>query len=173
MFFALRPDEAARAALAALANALARAAGGRATAAANLHLTLAFVGDVLPDRVEALRDAGRSAVADVSPFTLALDRLGEFRAGGIACIGAAEVPPALSEIAQRLARALSAAGFDVERRAYAPHLTLARKCRRLPADAREVRIAWRVDELALVESALHPRGPSYRDDSRWRLAAAN
>jgi 2'-5' RNA ligase len=172
MFFALWPDEPARTALAALAPAIARTAGGRATAAANFHLTLAFVGDVVPDRVTALREAGRGVAAETSPFTLVLDRLGEFRAGGIAWIGAAQIPPALADIAERLARRLSAEGFDVDRRAYAPHLTLARKCRKPPVDARDVRIAWRVGELALVRSVLRPGGPSYRDDSRWTLAGA-
>ena len=171
MFFALWPDAPARAALAGLAHAIARAAGGRAPAAANLHLTLAFVGDVAPARVAALRETGRGVAAEISPFTLVLDRLGAFRDGGIAWIGAAEIPSGLADIAERLSHRLSAEGFRVDRRAYAPHLTLARKCRMPPKDAHTVRIAWRVDELALVESVLRPGEPSYRDDSCWPLAA--
>ena len=170
MFFALWPDDPARVALSRLSQAVARATGGRAPAAANLHLTLAFVGDVPADRVPALREAGRAVAAQTPPFTLVLDRLGEFRDGGIAWIGAAEIPAALADIAERLAHRLSADEFRVDRRAYAPHLTLARKCRK-PVAAHAARIAWQVDELALVESALRPGGPSYRDDSRWLLAA--
>jgi 2'-5' RNA ligase len=171
MFFALWPDAPARAALAGLAHAIARTAGGRAPAVANLHLTLAFVGHVAPDRVAVLREAGRGVAAEISPFTLVLDRVGAFRDGGIAWIGAAEIAAGLADIAERLARRLSVEGFRVDRRAYAPHLTLARKCQRLPADARMARITWRVGELALVESVLRPDGPFYRDDSRWPLAA--
>jgi 2'-5' RNA ligase len=59
MFFALWPDAAARAALAGLAAEVVRGGGGRAPAAANLHLTLAFVGAVAPERREALHAAGR------------------------------------------------------------------------------------------------------------------
>jgi 2'-5' RNA ligase len=171
MFFALRPDVPARIALSSLSHAVARATGGRAPAAENLHLTLAFVGDVAAGRVPALREAGGAIAAQFPPFTLVLDRLGEFRDGGIAWIGAAEIPPPLAGIAERLAKRLSTEGFRVDRRAYAPHLTLARRCRK-PVDAHAVRIAWRVDELALVESVLRPGGSSYRDDSRWPLVAA-
>jgi len=170
MFFALWPDDAARAALAGLAAGVAAASGGRAPATANLHLTLAFIGDVAADRAEALREVARDVAAEIAPFTLALDRLGAFREGGIAWIGTAEVPPELAKMALRLARGLAAAGFRTERRAYAPHLTLARKCRTLPIPARTERVTWRVAELALVESSPQRGGSVYRDDSRWPLA---
>ena len=169
MFFALWPDGAARAALAGLAEAIAGETGGRAPAAANLHLTLAFVGEVAPDRVDLLLGAGRDVAAEIAPFTLVLDRLGAFDRGGIAWIGATEIPSGLSGVAHRLERRLSAAGFRVDRRAYAPHLTLARKCTALPIAPRAASVAWRVEELALVESVLRPGGSSYRDISRWPL----
>ncbi len=128
MFFALWPDDAARAALAGLAEAIAGETGGRAPAAANLHLTLSFVGEVAPDRVDLLLGAGRDVAAEIAPFTLVLDRLGAFRGGGIAWIAATEIPSGLAAMAYGLAHRLSSAGFRVDQRAYAPHLTLARKC---------------------------------------------
>ena len=82
------------------------------------------------------------------------------------------VPPALSETAQRLTRGLSAAGFDVDPRAYAPHLTLARKCRAPRLDVPAPCIAWKARELTLVESVLRPAGPDYRIESRWLLGGA-
>ncbi|MDH5265059.1 MAG: RNA 2',3'-cyclic phosphodiesterase, partial [Betaproteobacteria bacterium] len=57
LFFALWPDAAARAALADLARATANRYGGRAVPAANLHLTLVFLGEVDPARIAALRRA--------------------------------------------------------------------------------------------------------------------
>ncbi len=170
MFFALWPDAAARAALAGLAAAVVRGGGGRAPADANLHLTLAFVGAVAPERREALHAAGHDTAAKIAPFTLVLDRLGTFRDAGIAWIGTRDAPPELIELAARLAHELRAHGFDVDRRPYAPHLTLARKCRTPPHLASAPRIAWQARELALVASVLRPGGSVYRIESRWPLA---
>lgn len=172
MFFALWPDAPARAALGELAAGIVRNAGGRAPAEANLHLTLAFVGAVAADRRDALRAAGHDAAARIAPFTLVLDRLGAFRDGDVAWIGTGEAPPGLADLAARLVRELGTRGFDVDRRPYAPHLTLARKCRLPPHDISAGRIAWDVRELALVESMLRPGGPSYRIESRWPLGGA-
>lgn len=170
-FFALWPDAPARAALAHLAADIVRNADGRAPTEANLHLTLAFVGDVAPDRQDALRAAGNDAAAGIAPFTLVLDRLGGFRDAGIAWIGTAEAPPGLTDLALRLARGLAAGGFAVDRRAYAPHLTLARKCLAPPRAMPAARIAWEVRELTLVASVLRRGGPEYRIESRWPLGA--
>ena len=172
MFFALWPDPPARVALADLAAGIVRNAGGRAPAQANLHLTLAFIGDVAPGRQDALRAAGHDAAAEAAPFTLVLDRLGGFRDARIAWIGTSEAPPALADLAARIAQELGTRGFDVDRRPYVPHLTLARKCRMPPHDISAVRIAWEVRELALVESVLRPGGSVYRIESRWPLGGA-
>jgi 2'-5' RNA ligase len=170
VFFALWPDAAARAALAGLAAEVVRRGGGRAPADANLHLTLAFVGAVAPERRETLLAAGHDAAAQTAPFTLVLDRLGAFRDAGVAWIGTSEPPPALTDLAARLAHALCAHGFDIDRRPYAPHLTLARKCKTPPHPVSAPRVAWEARELTLVESALRPGGPVYRIASRWPLA---
>lgn len=170
MFFAVWPDGAARRALAALAARVARESGGRAPAAANLHLTLAFVGAVAADRRDVLLAAGRDAAAAVAPFGIALDRLGAFRDAGIAWIGAAQTPTALAALVARLARNLEGAGFPVDRRPYAMHLTLARRCATPPSAIPRDRIDWDVRELTLVESVLRPGGPDYRIAARWILS---
>ena len=56
VFFALWPDADARVALAALAREIAARTKGRAPPAANLHMTLAFIGEVPPERIGALSD---------------------------------------------------------------------------------------------------------------------
>jgi 2'-5' RNA ligase len=170
VFFAIWPDDSARAALGDLACELARAAGGRAPAQANLHVTLAFVGEVAPARVPALEAIGRAAAAAATPFTLALDRLGSFRDRGIAWIGATAVPPELTRLAESLALGLAAQGFPVERRAFAAHLTLARRCARPPAGPGDAHIAWPVLRLSLVESVPGRSGPTYRDIASWPFA---
>ncbi|MGH8798838.1 MAG: 2'-5' RNA ligase family protein, partial [Casimicrobiaceae bacterium] len=66
LFFALWPAPPTRAALAALAQVLAGETGGRATAPANIHLTLAFLGARPPDSVADL--VARASAITASPF---------------------------------------------------------------------------------------------------------
>lgn len=78
LFFALWPSDEARAALAGWRDALPRP-GGRPTAARNLHLTLAFAGDVDAETRTCLEQAAARVRGE--PFSLPLDRLGVFKRG--------------------------------------------------------------------------------------------
>jgi 2'-5' RNA ligase len=171
VFFALWPDAATRDAIAALARDVVKRAGGRAPRPENAHLTLAFVGDVAATRVSILQEIGAAAARDAAPFTLALDRIGGFRAAGIAWVGAATTPPVLVELAGRTNQALAAAGFRVERRPFHPHVTLARRCERPPSAAAIALVAWRVEGMTLTESRLRHEGSCYRELAAWPFAA--
>jgi RNA 2',3'-cyclic 3'-phosphodiesterase len=170
LFFALWPDTAARAAIAARVDDIAQRAGGRATRAETLHLTLAFVGDVSPGRVSALEAIGEGASRAAAPFTLTLDVLGSFRDARIAWLGADPVPSALQALAARLNTGLAAGGFRVDRRPFAAHMTLARNCRVMPPHAGVAPVVWRVDRLSLVASELGGSGARYRTQAEWPLA---
>src|SRR5262245_51392644 len=84
LFFAIAPDAAARGRLASLAEDVARAAGGRAPRAGNLHLTVAFLGEVPSHRLTDIEAIGASSVVESSAFRVTLDRVGSFRGSGIA-----------------------------------------------------------------------------------------
>lgn len=164
LFFALWPDEAARAILAPLAKRTASAGGGRAVPAANLHLTLVFLGDVPHDRIGLLSSV--ASTVRMSAFDLSLDRTGTFRRTGVAWAGPSTVPPALEALQRGLDRALRDAGFALEERPFVPHLTLARKLRTWPPAGPFGPAAWRVDGFSLVESARE--SGAYRDIGRWK-----
>ncbi len=177
-FFALVPGDAQRAALERLALAFARAAGGRATRAASLHLTLAFVGEVDDARVPALCALGASLEGLPAPFTLSLATPGSFRHARVAWIAPERPPAGLAMLAQSLHLALAAGGFPVEARRFAPHVTLARRCRDPDeVDALAVTpIAWPVDAFVLWQANRAPPAsraahghPPYRELARWRL----
>src|SRR5207247_310401 len=70
VFFALVPDAATQALLDVLARDVAARAGGRAIVGANIHLTLAFVGDVDPDRIDVLREIAIALPRDAFVLTL-------------------------------------------------------------------------------------------------------
>ena len=177
LFFALWPDATACATLDLLARDCAVRTGGRAPAATNLHLTLAFLGNVPTSRLTTLRDIGPIAAATVPPFTLALDRIGAFHKQGIAWVGPSSPDVALERLVHTLSDELDVAGFELERRAFHPHVTLVRRGRtRLLAATRsgvplKVPIVWTVARLTLAASEQAPGGSRYRALDAWALGA--
>jgi 2'-5' RNA ligase len=151
VFFAIWPDEPARARLAALGSRVAHEGGGRAVPAANLHLTLVFLGDVPEDRVGIAKRV--AAGIRGAAFRLALDRLGAFRRAGVGWAGPSCPPGALGDLQSCLERALRSAGFVPEDRPFVPHLTLARKLARPVMETAVDPVAWDVERFALVASA--------------------
>jgi 2'-5' RNA ligase len=162
VFFALWPDETTRSALFRAGRAAVRQSGGRPTRAANLHVTLAFLGPITESdlaRVSAL-DPPRSA-----PFELVFDRLGLWESSRVLWAAPTECPEALLQLERELWDRLVALGFERERRAYRPHVTIARKAQAARGDFHAV--AWRVTDLALVESRPSPRSARYEILRVW------
>lgn len=156
LFVAVSPDETLRRAVLQVQRGLAAGlTRGSLTRAENLHLTLAFLGETPPERIGAARRAMQAAAG--APFSAALSRVGRFRGRGddLVWLGLAQSPE-LMALAERLARALRAEGFSLERRAFTPHLTLARRAVCRPGFAPEQlpvpRTQWRVTGLQLMES---------------------
>lgn len=170
LFFAIQPDLKARQSLAALAADVGRITGGRAPRTENLHLTVAFLGEVPQQRVTNVEAIGALSAVVTDPFVIALDRVGLFRDAGVAWIAPGEMPAGLLRIVETLHQALQAAGLSVERREFHPHVTLARRCTRPLSGAATPHIEWQVDALALVASQTLPEGPRYRELACWRLA---
>ncbi len=170
-FYAVWPDAAVGPALAAVAAAEAKRAGGRATRPANLHLTLAFVGEVAGERRAVLADIGAAAASTASACTMTVDRIGSFGDGGIIWLGSDPPPAALAGLAAGLGARLREAGLRVDRRPFRAHITIARRCPRPLRAALPSPLTWRVDELALATSELRPDGPRYAIVGRWPLTA--
>jgi len=170
LFFAVVPDAGARAALAALARDVAQAVRGRPPPAENLHLTLAFLGQVSAARRAALAAIGAAAAAAAPPFLLTLDRVGAFRGAGIAWAGADRAPAELLQLVAALNDGLAAAGLPVERRPFHPHVTLARRGTRAPEGIAPAPLSWRVDRLVLMASDTLSAGPRYREVDAWPLS---
>lgn len=92
----------------------------------NLHLTLAFLGEVHPNRISVLCRAMNDT--PFYPIKLTFDRVGRFKrdGGDIWWIGAAE-NKLLTDLQSTLSRNLAAQGFLLESRRFSPHITLARE----------------------------------------------
>ncbi|MGZ5032281.1 MAG: RNA 2',3'-cyclic phosphodiesterase [Usitatibacter sp.] len=148
LFFALWPDAQAAEGLESLARNLAADCGGKPVPASKIHLTLAFLGEVPEDR---LAEAASVAIR-ADRFSVVLDCVGSFRAARVAWAGATQPARELLALQLSLATQLRARGFLLEDRAFAPHVTLARRISkpapRSPIDP----IAWKASEVALVRT---------------------
>ncbi len=166
LFFALWPDPPATAALAVAAAELAALAGGKAVPAGKIHLTLAFLGDVAEERLEAIRSA--ASRLRCKAFDVALDQAGSFRGARVAWIGSGEPARGLIELHAALAGELAACGFPPDERPYTPHATVARRISHQVGRRAIGPIEWRARELSLVRS--EPGKGSYETLAGWSLA---
>jgi 2'-5' RNA ligase len=168
LFFALWPDEETRASLARVQRDLAPR-NGRRVDPDDVHLTVVFLGPATAEQRDcAERTAAEVAAREVAaPFELTLDRIGSFPRAGVFWCGASVCPQPLLGLVLALNRELSNCGFVPERRAYRPHVTLARKARPVVAQELGNPIPWRVEELALVTGT--GAVPRYRVLRRWAL----
>ena len=142
-----------------------------------LHITLKFLGELEPARVEELSRAAARAVATVEPFDLIVDEPGSFPPHGqprVLWLGIRDDSGSLAFMHRALEEACAAVGFARESRAFRPHLTLARL--RSPHGASELAAAHRdapfgpqsfkVSELVVMRSELGPGGSRYTPLSR-------
>ena len=164
LFFAIWPDAPARERLAALGREVAQVARGKPVPSANLHLTLAFLGEIEDARAEQLDEM--AAEIEAPAFRLRFDRVGSFAKARVAWAGCSRAPAELVDLQSRLAKSLAGRGFALEERPFAPHLTLARKAATALPPARIEPIEWQVRDLALVAS----RAGRYETVSSRRLA---
>jgi RNA 2',3'-cyclic 3'-phosphodiesterase len=169
-FFALWPDDEARAALGRLGRSLHGECGGRAIPARNIHLTLVFLGNVSAGRLPGLHALAAGVVAP--QFELTLDTLAYWRHNRIVWAGTANCPPGLRELVAQLVRRLGSAGFPCEEREYVPHITLLRDARRAPVAPAGTDIVWRAGDFTLVRSERRNGGVAYKVIGRWMLGAA-
>jgi 2'-5' RNA ligase len=135
--------------------------------AANLHLTVRFIGSVDRKLVEDIAD--RLPESQLAAFEIALGDLGTFKRGRlvrVAWLGLLSGVEAAQGLAARVEAACAAAGLEAETRPFQPHLTLARARARLGSalpglpDAPKLR-PWKADELVLYQSHLTPKGSVY------------
>jgi 2'-5' RNA ligase len=167
LFFAVWPAPRERKQLAALAHKLAHLSHGRASGLDNLHLTLAFLGDVDDSLLPALHTLGAS-LSRLPIGEMPLTHTGSWP-NGIVWAAPDTTPPELAQLVAELNAGIAALGLPVEKRRYAPHLTLVRRAQRPLATRALHPIPWVLDHLALVASELDASGARYTTLARWPL----
>jgi len=157
-FVAAWPSAATRRELAALIETLRPALPeARAMQPRNLHLTLAFIGEL--DAIRAA-DAARACAA-ASGFSWSIAATGAFARARVAWAGGASNPAV--EAAARAARAaLDALGVAYDRKPFVPHVTLFRDVHRYVGGTLSRAIDWGTEHIALYAAAHDEAGPVYR-----------
>lgn len=165
LFFAVWPDSAVQVELAHHGRELQRLVGGKPTRQESIHLTLAFLGDVGPDRVDDV--LGVATRAAFEPFAFAVDTAGCWGHNGVAWVAPRVTPAPLLSLVASLEAALLDCGFRVDGRPYAAHITVVRKARCRPIAVTLPPVEWRVHDFVLVRSELDAEGSRYAIIGRW------
>jgi 2'-5' RNA ligase len=183
LFIAFDLDDGARAALgdeqARLARLVPRDSAPRWTDAGHLHLTLVFLGEVT-DGVAAALVSVCSAPLGAPAFDLSLKGLGVFPPKGaprILWIGVDAGRDAAGAVQRLVVERVEAAGVELERRPFHPHLTLGRWRTSRPSDARRALGAdsgktiarVRIDHATLYHSRVGSAGSTYTPLARATL----
>jgi 2'-5' RNA ligase len=140
-----------------------------------MHLTLKFLGEIPPDRVDLLTPMIRAEADLCAPFEMHLGRLGAFpsvKRARVIILGI-QAAAGLETLARGIESACTRIGFAPERRDFHPHLTLGRVRDNLSAgEGLKLRQALetttidspgtgRVDSVQLYKSDLKPSGAVY------------
>lgn len=178
-FVAILLDDAVRDAVAAVIERLRPLGGSVAwVPAANLHLTLQFLGEQPEDRLAAAESALHAAAARSAPIEAVLHGVGAFpglERPRILWVGLAQGALEVRALQARVADALAREGFPREERPWHPHLTIGRvhddrrwrrdsgpALRQALAQAAATRFGTlRIAQVALMRSDLSSRGARY------------
>ena len=143
--------------------------------AANIHLTLKFLGDVPASNLDMVTKMLSLEVGQHPPFEISIGKLGVFpsiQKPRVIWIGI-EAPQVLSALQRGIDLELAALGYPPDERPFSPHLTLGRVARNAQVeDLKEIGVTVkgnpvgflgtiRVLEVDLYQSDLTPNGSIY------------
>lgn len=148
LFIAIEPDDSIKKNITGTMHELKKSGvKGSYTASNNLHLTLAFIGEV-GDASEI-----KTALQTISfkPFKLSLSDFGNF--GDILWVGV-KGNQGLSQVVKGVREALDKAGISYDRKKFAPHITLVRKATGSWKAVKPPRGEMMVKKISLMKSGV-------------------
>jgi 2'-5' RNA ligase len=140
-----------------------------------MHVTLAFLGRTLDERLVDVTAAVQAAASTVTAFDIELDRPGRFPPAGrpkVVWLGIGAGAPALLTLGERVRAELGRREIAFDAKPLRAHITLGRvrddvdlvDARAIAAAVEAMRIPhlrFRADSVVVFESVLSPRGPRY------------
>jgi 2'-5' RNA ligase len=186
LFVAIDLDDRARAAIAAeqdrIRRGLIHGTPPRWTPPDQMHLTLAFLGEVNPAIAAQLQEELSTPIA-LDAFELVFAGSGVFPPHGAPralWIGTREGTAELQSLQREIGRRLAGRGIALESRPFTPHLTVGRWKSSRPSDRRRVLqhgrdkviARLRIDHATLYQSRLSAQGSVYTELARATLTVA-
>lgn len=167
-FFGLSPDPSTKLAIEAWRNK-AFPDFDSPVVAANFHVTLAFLGQVLPKNLDQMYGLIESMPA-IREFDVTLDHLGYWSKPKALWLGCEHAAPEHVSLAKQLNKIAKSTGLNMRKEEYIAHLTLARKCKvNPPAPLITPLFTWQASQFHLFESVSGPHGVTYIIRQSWPL----
>jgi len=155
--------------------------------AEKIHLTMHFFGDILPERIDPIKEALTVVARNVPSFSFTASQLGAFPNTDrprVVWVGISDTASRLALLHEAVNESLERLGFQRETRRFSPHLTLGRIRRR--AGQEDVRSVGKtlstikvgtlgivpVETLILFRSVLRPSGAEYMPLATFKLGKA-
>lgn len=145
----------------------------------NIHLTLKFLGDASSEQIEEIARILEDISAGIPSLQITLDLLGIFpniRTPRILWAGSSKIPEALVRLVASLEERLAPLGFEKQKRAYRPHLTLGRvrgrESKRTVEFFKKLNFEPRTficDEIVMMKSDLQLTGAIYTVLNKFKL----
>lgn len=142
---------------------------GRPVPPENLHLTLAFLGELTMARIDSVVDAFDPR--DVPPVSFVLDDVGWFLDSGVGWLGPKTASPAVDRLAELARIVARRCDIGIDKRSFRAHLTLLRRATTpLPEPLERPDIPFEATSVELYVSSLERDGARYREIANWPLA---
>lgn len=138
----------------------------------NIHLSLKFIGEVLPAKCQEICQSLRTTPVHIKPFQIHVTGWGKFgRKGQLNIFWAGLQPsPNLEKLYHHVEDITAGLGIERESRKYIPHITLGRNkklfnIKRIESFIEEFSdqaiSPWKINGFQVFQSELHSSGPIY------------
>jgi len=141
---------------------------GRAVPLKNLHVTITFLGDLQDQHIERIDEAMQSQ--QNAAFDVLFDDPGYWPDTAIQWLGCTQVPAQLNTLTKRCRHIANRVNLKVDKRPFAPHITLARRVLvPPPAPLSRPSFGWRAESIELFQSIMGAGKVSYQPLISWPL----
>lgn len=137
----------------------------------NLHLTLAFLGDITAEQKSALINYAALLPQNVSKntrYNLIADHTGVFEQAKVMYVGLAEQPAWLNSLAAMLEAKAKELGISMVERPYHAHITISRKVKSMPVPM-SFKESIPINSFSLYQSISTPGGVKYLPEVTFSL----
>jgi RNA 2',3'-cyclic 3'-phosphodiesterase len=142
-----------------------------------MHVTVQFLGDLIEDRIEQVKQVLEKVVPKHKKFSYWLDHLDSFPNKSNPNVIVVKVGDEHREgylLQQEIVDELKKVGIISEDKPWKPHVTIGRNKRHDNivgfSKIQVKKQVWKIDELQLVESELNSHGPEYEIKETYKLS---